>query len=153
MNDKIGMVGVFETILRDKDGRVKAHETVRNGITTIGFDQACALLGDAAVKIAYLGVGWGVGADGAFAVGQTDLLGASKNRKGATYTHTPGTKTFTITASWGVNDPVAGTADIGEIGTFWGASGANMFSRLPRSSRLNKLATDTLEIRWTLTLA
>lgn len=155
MNDQIRMVGTFETILTDKDGNVKAHETIKNAIVTIGFDQICALLADpvAAVKITYLGIGYGAGSQTAFNAAHTDLQGASKSRKTVTYTHTGSTKVFTLTSIWGPSDPNVALVDIGEIGTFWGAAGANMFSRLVRTSLLNKLITDTLEIRWTLTLA
>lgn len=158
MNDKLGLVGIFEITLKDKDGNVKSHETLMNGITNIGFDQACGLLADPAAftKLGFIGIGWGLGADGAFVATQTDFIGTEptkRNRLAAAYTHTIGTKLFTLMASWGVNLPVASTVDIGEIGVFWSAAAGYMFSRLPRSSRLNKLATDTLEIRWTLTLA
>lgn len=152
MNDKSGLKGQVEIILRDASGKIKAHETMMNAITNIGFDQACALLGDAAVKLSYIGIGYGAGSQTAFDPVQTDLQGASKLRQTVVYTHTGGTKVFQLATTFGVGVPAV-QADIGEIGVFWGASGANMFSRLVRSVVLSKLTTDSLEIRWTLTFS
>ena len=140
-------------ILTDQHGRVKEKRVYLNDITDNGFDLICGLMADPAPPGGYgdivdvLGIGWGAGANTAFNATQTDLQGASKDRKAATYSHTPGTKVFTLQATWGPNEPIAGTAGIEEVASFNDITAGIMFSRLVRSI-LNKAAVDTLEVNY-----
>lgn len=151
IKDQLRITGRCEMILRGPDGRVKEVAVFENDITDIGFDNVIDILtGLGGSALTYVGIGWGAGANTAFAGTQTDLQGASKDRKAAT--PTTGTKTFTLSATWGPNEPIAGTVGIEEVGSFWGASGANMFSRLVRPI-LNKLAVDSLNLNYVFTIA
>ena len=149
--DKIRIVGECEMILRGPDGRVKQVMRFKNDITNKGFDKIADLLGATESPIAYLGIGWGAGAGDAFDPTENDLQGASKDRKAAAYTHTPGTKTFKFTSIWGPGEPIAGTAAIEEVATFDAVSGGDMFSRLVRAV-LNKLNLDSLEVNYNFTI-
>lgn len=151
-NDRIKIVGTCEMILRGPDGRVKSVSIVRNDVTDKGFDKVADLLGSTANPITHLGIGWGAGASDAFDPTENDLQGANKDRKSCSYAHTPGTKTFVFTATWGPGEPIAGTAGIEEVGTFDAASGGDMFSRLVRAI-LNKLNLDTLEVNYNFTMS
>jgi len=155
MNEKanISVKGMCEMILRGPDGRIKQRMVAENDLTNNGFDLIAALMANPtppsgySAKVSYLGIGWGVGANTAFAAAQTDLQGASKNRKAATYSHTPGTKIFALQATWGPNEPLAGPVPIEEVGSFNAAAAGVMFSRLTRPL-LTKLAVDTLEFNY-----
>ena len=142
--------------LRGPDGKVKETKVIENDITDVGFDLICALMADPAPPGGYgdivdvLGIGWGAGANTAFNVAQTDLQGASKDRKAASYSHTPGTKDFALQAIWGTDEPIAGTVGIEEVGSFNASSGGVIFSRLVRPI-LNKLAVDSLEVNYSFT--
>ena len=153
MNDMMIMEGRCEMILRGPDGNIKERHVFENDITDKGFDKVCDFLGlGTGNKLSHLGIGWGAGASDAFDPTDNDLRGASKDRKAAVYSHTPGTKTFLLTATWGAGEPIAGTAGIEEVGTFDAASSGDMFSRLVRPI-LNKLNLDTLEVNYNFTLA
>jgi len=145
--------GRCEMTLRGPDGVVKERRVFMNDITNNGFDLICALMANPtpptgySEKVAYLGLGWGVGANTPFDQAHPDLMGASKNRKKATYTHTPGTKIFSLQATWGPNEPLASTVPIEEVGSFNAAAAGVMFSRLVRPL-LSKTALDTLEVNY-----
>lgn len=135
--------------LFDRDGNLKHEDVIENGITDDGYDLVCQLLaGVGGTKVSYIGIG---DDNTAFDPTQTDLQGTSY-RKSATYAHTGGTKVFTLTASWGQDEPIAGTFGVEEGGIFNAASGGDMLSRLTRAV-LSKLADDTLEVEYEFTLS
>lgn len=147
--ERLSLVGRVTFRLFDKNGRLKYEDVVENGITDDGYDLVAQLLaGAGGNKLSHVGIG----DDGtAFASTQTDLLGTSY-RKSASYAHTGGTVIFTMTASWGVNEPIAGTFGVQETGLFNAATGGDMLSRLTRSV-LNKQADDTLEVEYEITMS
>ena len=149
MKEKLMLKGRATFRLFDKDGNLKYEDTVENGITDDGYDLVCQLLaGVGGNKLSHVGIG---DDDTAFDPTDTDLLGTSY-RKAGTYAHTGGTKVFTITATWGQDEPIAGTFAVKEGGVFNAASGGTMLSRLTRAV-LNKLADDTLEVEYEFTLS
>lgn len=147
--DGMKLVGRCELTLRDPHGRVKDRRVFLNDITNTGFDLICALMADPGGEdiVDVLGIGWGAGASDAFDAADTDLQGASSDRKAATYSHTPGTKLFTLQATWGPDEPLASTVPIEEVGSFNDIAAGTMFSRLVRPI-LNKMAVDTLEVNY-----
>lgn len=153
IKNKGKLTGRCEMTLRGPDGVVKERRVFLNDITNNGYDLICALLANPSppsgysAKVTYLGVGWEVNAGNAFAATQTDLQGASKSRKSATYSHTPGTKIFALQATWGPNEPLASDVPIQEVGSFNAAATGVMFSRLVRPL-LTKTALDTLEVNY-----
>lgn len=139
----------------DPSGKlVEEHDLGMNEITDAGFDFIADVIGNPAqpANMDYIGIGWGVGANTAFDPTQTDLQGASKDRNAATYAHTPGTKTFTLTASWGNGDPSASPITIEESGCMNAASGGTMLNRKTFTG-ITKQPANTLEIEWTFTLS
>lgn len=149
MKDSIGLTGrvIFE--LRDKNGKLKQRDVIRNGITTVGYDLVAQLLaGAGGNKLSHIGIG---DDNTAFALGQTDLIGTSYRVAGV-YAFTPGTLVFELEASWGVDEPIAGTFTVKEAGLFNAAAAGDMLSRLVRAD-LNKLANDLLTVRYEITMS
>ena len=150
---RLKLVGRCEMILRGPNGNIKDRQVIENDLSNNGFDLIAALLANPtppagySAKLTYLGIGWGVGANTAFNAAQTDLQGASKDRKSATYSHTLGTKIFYLQSTWGPNEPLASTVPIEEVGSFNASTAGAMFSRLVRPM-LNKQAVDTLEVNY-----
>ena len=139
---------IFE--LRDKDGNLKMRDEVKNGITDAGFDAIAArLFSSGSSSFAVIGIG---DSDTAFSASQTDLQGSNKYRKTGSYAHTVGTKIVTITTTWGVDEPIAGTVTVKEVGLFDNTVGGNMLSRLTRSV-ITKLSTDVLTVIYTITMS
>ena len=140
---------------KDPEGNVVRHwDLGKNEITDAGFDFIADVIGNPAqpADMDYIGIGWGTGANTAFDPTQTDLQGASTDRNAATYAHTTGTKTFTLTASWGNGDPSASPITIEESGCFNAASGGTMLNRKTFTG-IVKQPANTLEIEWTFTLS
>lgn len=136
------------------DGKLKDERRTTNTITDAGFDLICALLGNPTrpTQLTHIGIGWGTGANTAFAATQTDLQGVNKDRNAATYAHTNGTKTFTLEATWGANDPSTSEAVIEESGCFNAASGGTMLNRVVFAG-IAKQPADTIKFTWTFTLS
>lgn len=84
----------------------------------------------------------------AAAVGQSALI-AQIAIKSATYSHSSGTKTFTLTATF---SPGVGTGAITEAGVFNAASGGIMLDRVVFAV-INKSSADTLNVTFTFTLS
>ena len=150
------MRGRVEFFVFDKEGRQKSYlDAGWNDITDAGFDLICDVIAKTAQPsdITHIGVGWGAGASDAFAAGQTDLQGASKDRNTIdTYNHSVGTKVFYVEAEWGVDDPIAGEVTVEESGCFNAASAGTMLNRKTFTGVV-KGQNDTLKVKWTFTLS
>ena len=145
-----------EFFVFDKEGRLKQYlDAGWNDITDAGFDLICDVIanGTQPAHMGYIGIGWGAGANTAFAAGQTDLQGASKDRNTVdTYSHTPGTKVFYVETEWGVDDPSASEVTIEESGCFNAAAAGAMLNRKIFTG-VAKGPSDTLKVKWTFTLS
>lgn len=153
--DSMKIKGKLRIQLFDRNGNVKVDETIENNITNQGFDYVLeCLANNSQNQVKTIAVGWGVGSDTAFNGTQTDLQGAGKNRKTGVVTYTHGSKQYSVVGTWGVNEP-DGSNPVGifEYGMFKALTGTVMFSRIVRSLVLNKLATDTLILTWTFSVA
>ena len=130
----------------DGDKLVREGE---NLIPDAGYDFICNVIGLAAqpAEMAYIAVGTNSTAP---AAGNT-ALGAevASSRTAATYAHTAGTKTMTLTTTFGAG---VGTGALTEVGIFNASSGGTMISR-HTFSVYNKGAGDSLTVVWTLTLS
>jgi len=145
---KVGLAGRAIFTLRGPDGKVKQQDVVPNIVVEVGRDLMAQLIaGSGGNKVAYLEIGWGTGADTPADYAQTANQGTDQDRKIAVYAHTPGLATFTLTASWGVDEPEATVVPVEELASFNAASGPTMFSRLVRAV-MNKDPADTLEITY-----
>lgn len=154
MQERPQITGEVTIQLFGPDGKLKDERKKKNTITNAGFDLICALLGNPTrpTQLTHIGIGWGTGANTAFAATQTDLQGANKDRNAATYAYTSGMKTFTLDATWGANDPSTSEAIIEESGCFNAASGGTMLNRVVFTG-IAKQPADTLKITWTFTLS
>ena len=139
--DSVTITGRVELVLRGPDGSVK-ETRVANTVTTAGkngiADQilAAPTLG----KPTHMAIG--TGSPGATALG-TELdrnALTSKNRSGAV---------VTMIGDWAAGD---GTGALTEAGTFDAGAAGNMWTSVSFAV-VNKLAADTLQITWTLTIA
>ena len=146
---RMGLMGRMIFELRDKNGTLKHRSVVKNGITDDGYDLVSQLLaGAGGNKLSHIGIG---DDNTAFDPAQTDLIGTSY-RMAASYSHTGGTKIFEIEATWGVDEPIAGTFTVKEAAAFNAVAAGDMYSRLVRAD-LNKLQTDILKIIYEITLS
>lgn len=151
MKDRtIKVRGVIEVRVRGPDGKLKFYDRFENMIMYIGFNNIVnGITGGGIIPLSHLGIGWGAGANTPESPSQTDLQGANKNRTpdapGCVVTKIDSWN-WKLEATWGANNPSPTvTVGIEEIGTFWGASGANMFSRAIRPI-INKAPADSVEI-------
>ncbi len=120
----------------------------KNLIVDVGFDFICDAMCKAASRPAVMGyIGVGSNTTNA-AAGQTALI-AEITRLAATYTHTAGTKVFTLRATF---NPGVGTGSINEAGIFNAASGGIMLNRVTFPV-MNKGADDTILAEFTFTLS
>lgn len=129
-------------ILRGPDGEIKDERKIKNTVTTAGKNGAAdqLLASPSLGKPTHMAIG--TGSPTATALGaETDRNAlTSKNRSGAV---------VTMVGDWAAGD---GTAAITEAGVFDAASTGNMW--LSNSfSVINKGASDTLQVTWTLTFA
>ena len=154
MAANIGLKGICEITVFKPDGDIRDKREFHNDITNVGFDQLFDILGAAAQpdQISHIGIGWGVGANTAFAATQTDLQGASSDRKAAAYYHDIGDKDFRFIIVWGPNEPLASTVPIEESGVFNAAAAGIMLNR-KTFPVLNKQKEDTVEVKWTFTFS
>lgn len=144
-NIKVGLKGAFTLTLKKEDGTVEVmHKD--NIIVDGGFDLIADSLGNAGARPAVLShIAIGTGSEAA-AAGNTALGAESARQAISLYTHTPGTKVFTLESSF-----TGLTAAITEAGLFNGNPGT-MFDRvvfLP----INLATNDTLTAKFTLTMS
>lgn len=140
-NQKQG-VWHYALTLRDKDGNIKCQREGYNTVTTAGkagiADQVLAspTLG----KPTHMAIGTGTGGTTTLTTEIDRNALTSKTRSGAV---------VTMQGDWAAGD---GTGAITEAGTFDASSSGNMWM-YTSFSVVNKGASDTLQIVWTLTIS
>lgn len=145
--DRFKMHGAMTAILFKADGTVETtHKD--NIIVDAGFDFICDCIGKSASRPAVAGyIALGTGTTAA-AAAQTALV-TETLRKAATYAHTAGTKTFTMTVTFNAGEA---TAAITEAGVFNAVSAGTMLDRVVFPV-VNKGSDDTLQVIFTFTLS
>lgn len=146
MREAINVKGHFTAILKKPDGtEIKIEKD--NMIVDSGFDFICDVIANPSqpIGMAYIAVGTD---NTAPAATQTALL-AEVDRNPATYSHTAGTKSFTLTATF---NPGEATAGLQEAGIFNASSGGIMLNRVTFPI-INKDSADTLTVTFTITLS
>lgn len=146
IEDSFGMntatVDNVEIILRDKHGEIKQRRTLHNTVTTAGkagaADQQVA--SPALGKPTHMGIGTSTGG--------TTTLTTELDRNALT-SKTRSTNVVTMVGDWAAGD---GTGAITEAGIFDASSSGNMWT-YSSFSVINKGASDTLSISWTLTFS
>lgn len=144
-------IGIVTYVLRGPDGKIKDYRVVPNLITNAGFDYICDAMGKSASRPAameYIAIG-----SGSTAAAVTDTTigigGAELARQIATYAHTTGTKVYTQTTTFAAG---TGTGSVQDSGMLNAASVGTLLNR-QTFSVINKGASDTLQVTWTITLS
>ena len=137
--------GTLEIVLRDKDGKVKDQRTVKNLVVDTGLAYIADRMADAAeTAMSHMAVGTG---STAAAAGDT-TLGTEAGRTSLTSTtQTNEDVVYIATFSAGT-----GTGALTEAGLFNAASAGTMLCRTVFST-VNKGASDSLQITWTVSMA
>lgn len=132
----------FHLVLRGPDGEIKEEREIHNTVTTAGKNGAAdqILASPTLAKPTHVAIGTGTPTGSALGTELDRNANTSKTRSGAV---------VTIVADWAAGD---GTGAITEAGTFDAASTGNMWMSASFSV-VNKGASDTLQISWTLTFA
>lgn len=146
-NSEIRLDGVFLLTLNKANGE-SITICKHNLITTIGFDFICDCIGNPSNRpnvMGYIGLGAGSAAP---AESQTTLTSEIR-RLPATYSHTAGTKVFTMSAIFNAG---VGTGAIAEAGIFNDSTGGVMLDRVSFAV-INKGVDDTLTAQFTFTLS
>lgn len=149
---KLGIAGHVEIILRGPDGNIKDKRVIKdmrsipNTITTFGdklvADQMSAGGLDAISHMA-IGTGTGMGANNNSLATELDRNAITSN----TQQSGADDNDILVVGDWAAGD---GTGAITEAGIFNAASGPGMFC-YSSFSEINKGASDTLQINWTIT--
>jgi hypothetical protein len=146
MKEALNIKGHLTAVLTKPDGSVIRVDK-DNMIVDGGFDFICDVIGNPSqpTEMAYIAVGTN---NTAAAATQTALL-AEVDRNAAIYSHTAGTKSFTLTATF---NPGEATAGLQEAGIFNAPSLGTMLNRVTFPI-INKDAADTLTVTFTITLS
>jgi len=145
--DPIKLKGSMELVMHRGDGSV---ETVRkdNIIVDVGFDLIADALGKATGRPAVLSH-IAVGTSSTAADASQTALGTELSRIAATYAHTAGTKTFTMSADFAAG---VATGAITEAGVFNASTDGVMFDRVTFAV-INKGADDSMTVTFTFTMS
>lgn len=137
--------GAFTLVVQDSEGVTQVmHKD--NLVVDIGFDFIADCLGKPTSRpgvMSHIAIGTGTTAAVAGDIGLESQLSIHP----ATYVHTPGTKTFTMSAT-----VTSTTAAVTEAGIFNAASSGIMFDRVVFPVQ-NITASDTLTAIFTITLS
>lgn len=146
----LGLRGTMHCALRRADGSILAVRK-DNGIVDAGFDFIANSIGNRAASGATAAMGWiavGTGTT-AFATSQTALV-TELVRQAATYSHTAGTKVFTLTTTFAAG---VGTGTLTEAAVFNQSTlGGTMLDRVVFSA-ITKAAGDSLTQTFTFTMS
>jgi hypothetical protein len=136
----IKITGRLKLTGRDKNGNVLFIKKEKNLITNAGFDFICDVIGKATQPgdITHMAIGNGI-AGNATATALTN----ETDRQPATYAHTNGTKTFTLTATF---SSVSGATE-------YGCLNASSGGTLLNTAGFDSITVDSLEIEATFTLS
>lgn len=137
--------GTLDIVLRDKDGKIKDQRTVKNLVVTTGVNYIADRMADAAESaMSHMAVGTGTTAA---AAGDT-ALGTQSGIVALTST-TQTNEDVVYVATFGAG---TGTGALTEAGIFNAASSGTMLCRTV-FSEVNKSASDSLQITWTVTIS
>ena len=145
LNDKLKLRGDVSIVLKNDDGSVKDSRTIKNLVVNDGLNFIVSRMKDTTQgAMSHMAVG---SSTTAAAAGQTDLVSALGSREALDST-TVSTNTVTYVSSFEAGE---GTGAVTEAGIFNASSGGDMLCRTVFSV-VNKQATDSMTITWTITL-
>lgn len=142
MKDTFSIKGNLDIKVFDTNGKLKEQKTIHNAVKNAGLygllDQVLA--SPSLSKVTYMGIG--TGTPGAA------TLGTEIDRNAFT-TKTRANAVLTMVGDWAAGD---GTGSITEAGLFDASSNGNMWCSSSFTA-VNKGASDTLKITWTITIS
>jgi hypothetical protein len=142
---QIGTANVLVEVF-DEYGRLKDKREVHNLVVTAGknhiADQLSSSPGQAAM-------GWMAIGSGSTAAAAGDTALVTELDRNALTSRTDATNVVTYVGDWAAGDGTS--ADIEEAGIFNASSGGTMLARAV-FTQINKGASDTLKITWTVTV-
>lgn len=145
IKNQIKATGRLSVVLKDSAGAIKEQREVDNLVVSAGLGYIASRMKDTTdTAMGYMAIGTG---STAAAAGDT-TLGTELDRNALTST-TVTSNEIAYVASWAAGD---GTGAITEAGIFNAASAGTMLARTVFST-VNKGASDTLSITWTITLS
>jgi len=150
MEDKVGISGHINYVLKDENGNIKEEGSMPNLITTAGkafiADQLSTTPGS--TKMTHMAIGTGTQAA---AITDTTLAvanGAELDRNAVTSSTDSGA-VLTVVGDWAAGD---GTGAVTEAGIFNASSNGTLLCHSVFSA-INKAAGDTLSLSWAITIA
>jgi hypothetical protein len=145
LNDKLKLRGDVSIVLKNDDGSVKDSRTIKNLVVNDGLNYIVSRMKDTTQgAMSHMAVG---SSTTAAAAGQTDLVSVLGSREALDST-TVSTNTITYVSSFEAGE---GTGAVTEAGIFNASSSGDMLCRTVFSV-VNKQATDSMTITWTITL-
>ena len=145
LNDKLKLRGDVSIVLKNDDGSVKDSRTIKNLVVNDGLNFIVSRMKDTTQgAMSHMAVG---SSTTAAAAGQTDLVSILGSREALDSTAVS-TNTITYVSSFEAGE---GTGAVTEAGIFNASSGGDMLCRTVFSV-VNKQATDSMTITWTITL-
>lgn len=145
VNDNLKLRGDVAIVVKGEDGTIKDSREIHNLVVDDGLNFIVSRMKDTTQgAMSHMAVGSGTTAA---AAGQTDLVSILGSREALDST-TVSTNTITYVSSFEAGD---GTGAVTEAGIFNAASGGDMLCRTVFSV-VNKGASDSMSITWTITL-
>ena len=145
INEKLKLRGDVAIVLKDKNGNVKESRDIKNLVVTAGLTFICSRMAGASASVmSHMALGSGTTAA---AAGQTDLVTLLGSRK-ALDSSTASTSTIIYVSSF---DAGEATGAVTEAGVFNTSTAGTMLCRTVFTV-LNKAASDTMSVTWTITL-
>jgi len=144
--------GIYTIDVKDKNGKRKYYEVIKNLIVNTGLAEIAGLIGSTGLPTAFTYLAVGSGSTAAAATDttlETELTDGGLERAAATVTRTTTTatndtlqlvKAFTVT----------GTKTVREVGVFNASSSGDMMSRSVLTSDKNLESGDTLTLTYKL---
>lgn len=114
-------------------GRPIRRASWNRSLTYAGMEWAAQALADPNNRppvAGFIGIGYGSGAGTPFDPDQTDLQGANRPRKPATYTFDAVNRAAILEATWGPNDPGPSLIFVQEVGLFVEPAAGVMIDRV-----------------------
>lgn len=146
INDKISAIGALVITLTDQDGTIKDERQFKNMVVDLGKAYIAGRVGpNATTAMSHMAVGTGVAAPTAANATLGTEVG-TRSAMGAGITQTGATITYSATFAAG-----NGTGALTEAGIFNAATGGTMLCRTTFAA-VNKGASDTISITWTVTI-
>ena len=144
-NDETKATGKLTVEIKDKDGKVKDSREVKNLVVSDGLDFIASRMKDAtATAMSHMAIGTGATA----AASGDSSLGTEAARQALTST-TVNNNAVSYVASFAAG---SGTGAITEAGVLNAASGGTLLCRTVFSV-VNKGASDSMTITWTITIS